>query len=205
MKQNIGILNYNVGNLYSLKKFFNKTNNNYIEINKESDFKLCDKIILPGQGAYTHAMEYINKLNFDKLLKNYFDEGKYILGICLGMQLLMESSDEHNITKGLNYLKGRVIRLNEYNDVNPIPHIGWKNIQTIKNESNIIDNLNNGFCYFSHSYYCDFNDKYSFAKSEYHNLNFVSAVQHKNIIGAQFHPELSGKIGYKFLMDFVNL
>ena len=200
----IGILDYGIGNIYSLKKFFFSKNIKFILINSPNLISKCDKIILPGQGSFNHAIENINNNNYKEAIILHIDKGKFLLGICLGMQLLMKKSHENGISDGLGIIDGEVKKINFQNNYFPLPHIGWKKISiTNAIDSNINTLVQNNYYYFAHSYFCEFNEKVEKTYTNYQNFRFISLFKKENIIGSQFHPELSSAQGYKFLENFI--
>lgn len=207
MKQKIGIINYNIGNIGSVKRSLNYLNANYIIVNNEKELKKCDKIILPGVGSFDFSMKILKKKRLDVAIKEFFKQGKNILAICLGMQLLLTESEEFEKKRGLNILSGKVENLKKFNLNLPVPHIGWckiKKNKMLNSNENFEKSLSNKYYYFAHSLICNFNKNYKFTKFSYGNKNFVSSVRYKNLIGTQFHPELSGLSGlniYKFFLD----
>ncbi|MDD5618421.1 MAG: imidazole glycerol phosphate synthase subunit HisH, partial [Candidatus Omnitrophica bacterium] len=179
-----------------------------------SDILNADKVILPGVGTFGDGMEGLKKYNIDKALIEYVKKGKQVLGICLGMQLFMSSSEEFGYHQGLNLIDGQVIKLTPSNSMNQrykIPHIGWNRIfpketpKTHKRHGNILRNNSSGeFFYFVHSYRVVPNMKeQAMAVTEYGGTEFCSVINKDNIYGCQFHPELSGETGLNFLRGFL--
>lgn len=156
-----------------------------------------DAIILPGVGSYGTAMKNLKKKGTDQAIKEFYKSGKYIFGICLGMQLLFEKSEEFGKNKGLSLIEGDVIKFNKNNKSPYIPYIGWNLIKLTKNKSIILDtSLNLKFMYFVHSFYCKpLNKKIISATTQYGELDYCSAISYQNIEAFQFHPEKSGKNG----------
>tara|TARA_B100001939_G_scaffold347177_1_gene367972 strand:+ start:951 stop:1580 length:630 start_codon:yes stop_codon:yes gene_type:complete len=164
-------------------------------------------LILPGVGSYPSAMKKIKKNNIDKIIYNFVRSKKKIIGICLGMQLLFEKSNEFLPTRGLSLIKGEVVSLTnsiKSKDNSLIPNIGWHSIKTTKNKSKLFKKLDKKKFYFVHSFHVKPKNKSII--TSYIKLNgvkIVSSVQSKNIIGLQFHPEKSGKDGEKLLSNFL--
>ena len=204
----IGLINIGIGNLHSLCKFLNYNKNNYILIENEREFERCDKIIIPGQGSFNYSIKQIENSFLKNSIKNHVNKGKYILGICLGMQLFMDKGYENSINLGLGIIRGEVIKLDTNLNIKPIPHIGWNKVYS-NHSSNIEDKfkttLENNFFYFAHSYYCNLEIDNNCMFTEYDQLRFVSFYNKDNVFGTQFHPELSGDKGYSFLKEFINL
>ena len=193
----IGILDYGVGNLFSLKCALQREGSTSTIISKLSCNLDINGLILPGVGSFGSALKIVNRLKTK--ISNLVDNNIPILGICLGMQLFYEKSDEAD-GKGLSIFKGNVVRLP--NTVK-VPHIGWNNIWIIE-DCKILEGIKNGsWMYYVHSYYTK--SKYAVkAKTEYGKI-FPSVIEKDNIFGTQFHPEKSGKIGSRIIKNFVNL
>ncbi|MCX6062030.1 MAG: imidazole glycerol phosphate synthase subunit HisH [Campylobacterales bacterium] len=202
----IGIVDYNIGNLASVKNAFDLLGEKVVV---ESDpAKLCmyDKLILPGVGAFGDAMEHLQSRGMDEAVREYAVSGKYLLGICLGMQLLFDSSEEFGINEGLGLIKGRVVAFDTSRFHTPlkVPHIGWNRMFT--KEHPLFEGLDKDhYLYFVHSYHalCD-NEADGIGESVY-GYRFTSAVAHENVMGIQPHPEKSHKNGLKILQNFINL
>ncbi len=202
----IGIVDYNIGNLASVKNAFDLLGEKVVV---ESDpAKLCmyDKLILPGVGAFGDAMEHLQSRGMDEAVREYAVSGKYLLGICLGMQLLFDSSEEFGINEGLGLIKGQVVAFDTSRFHTPlkVPHIGWNRMFT--KEHPLFEGLDKDhYLYFVHSYHalCD-NEADGIGESVY-GYRFTSAVAHENVMGIQPHPEKSHKNGLKILQNFINL
>jgi len=202
----IGIVDYNMGNLASVINAFTKVG---VDAKVESDpTKLSDydKLILPGVGAFGDAMEHLKVNGMDSAVIEYANSGKALLGICLGMQLLFDSSEEFGSTDGLGLIEGRVIAFDEQRFDHPlkVPHMGW-NEMFKKNNISIFDGLDDEFyLYFVHSYHVVCDDRYTIGKT-YYGYEFTSAVKKDNIHGIQPHPEKSHQNGLKIIENFVKL
>ena len=210
MKKNICIIDYGVGNLLSIERSIQKLGYTVKVSNDKKTILDSSHLILPGVGAFGKAIETIRKLNLDETLKEYVKKGKFIMGICLGMQLLCSESEEFEINKGLNLIPGKIISLKEIiNKKNiKIPNIGWstllrKNIE-IKNQFNDDINEKDTF-YFIHSFVAKTDVKYQAFNSLYYEVEFQAAINKNNIYGVQFHPEKSGRSGLKIINNFLNL
>ena len=165
-----------------------------------------DKLILPGVGAFADAMEHLQSNGRDKAVKEYAKSGKPLLGICLGMQLLFDSSEEFGETKGLGLIEGKVVAFDKTKFDHPqkVPHMGWNEL-FVEKQTPIFDGLDKDFyLYFVHSYHAVCDDKYAIGKTHY-GYEFVSAVQNKNIYGIQPHPEKSHENGLKIIENFIKL
>ena len=201
----IAIIDYGVGNLFSLTSSFQKIGT---EITVTSDPQIiasADKIVLPGVGAFADAIAKLRAQGLDLLLKRLAAEGKPILGICLGMQMLFEKSYEYGEHTGLGLLKGEVIPMEGTIPSNlKIPHIGW-NALHFQKENPLLRYINEGDCvYFVHSYYASGCEDSLIASVEY-GRELTAAVAEGNVMGCQFHPEKSGEVGLKILKAFCEM
>jgi imidazole glycerol-phosphate synthase subunit HisH len=198
----IGILDYKMGNLQSIKNSLDYLNIPNRFIDYPNEILNCDKLILPGVGAFGLAMKRLDELGFIEPIKEFVFLGKPLLGICLGMQLLLDSSEEHGHHLGLGLVKGRVLPFKEKISNLPIPHIGWNDISK-KKESKLLTNIENkASFYFVHSFYCDLTDKKAVAATTDYGFDFDSVIESGNIYGCQFHPEKSQKNGMVILENF---
>jgi glutamine amidotransferase len=198
----VAIVDYGVGNLFSLKSSFAAINVEVVVTDSPEVLKQADSIVLPGVGAFEDAANKLRESGLDKVIIELANSGKPLLGICLGMQMLFEESYEYGCHKGLGLIKGAVKPIK---DVIPkdlkIPHIGW-NPLIYKKETPLFSYINNGDCvYFVHSFYAADCDESVVAVSEY-GAPLTAAVQNKNVFGCQFHPEKSGKVGLNILKAF---
>lgn len=201
----VAIVDYGVGNLFSLKSSFAAIGVDVIVTADPEVLKNADGIVLPGVGAFEDAAKKLRNSGLDKLLIELAASGKPLLGICLGMQLLFEKSYEYGEHKGLGLIKGSVKPIREIiPDELKIPHIGW-NPLIYKKESPLFAYINDRDCvYFVHSFYAADCDDSVIAVSEY-GAQLTAAVQNKNILGCQFHPEKSGKVGLNILKAFAQM
>ncbi len=190
----IYILDYSVGNLKSIEKAFKKFGVKCIISRDPRYVKECDAIILPGVGSFDSAIENIPEEILDEM------KSLYIFGICLGMQLLFEESEEGH-RKGLSLLKGCVKKIR---NVNILPHIGWNSIKILKDSELLRDIRDGSHFYFVHSYYCVPEEDITLATCKY-GIEFPAVVEKKNIFATQFHPEKSGKNGLKIIENFINI
>ena len=199
----IGIVDYNMGNLASVKNAFEKIGTNAEIVKDAEKIKDYDKLILPGVGAFGDAMVHLKETNLDEAIKEFVKSGKFLLGVCLGMQLLFETSEEFGNHEGLSFIEGNVVYFDKQKVGNrKIPHMGWNKMFT-KNSS-LFKGINNPYLYFVHSLHVVCDEKYSIGKTIY-GYEFVSAVNKDNIFGFQPHPEKSHNEGLKILENFVNL
>jgi len=196
----IAIIDYGAGNLRSIKKAVENIVGKNVKISSDKkEISKADGIVLPGVGAFSPAMKFLKEKNLIETITDFAKTGKLVLGICLGMQLFFEESEESLKTRGLGLLKGKVKKL-------PVrvklPHIGWNCIELkIKNEKLKIakDIKDHTFYYFVHSYYCEPEDKNIIVATTEYGIKFASIIEKDNIIGTQFHPEKSSESGIKLL------
>lgn len=203
----IVIIDYGMGNLKSVKNALNFIGLESKISNDEDDIRNAKALILPGVGAFPDAMDNIEKLSLDKVIKEEVEKGKPLLGICLGMQLLFEKGFEGLERKGLGLLQGSIVKMKDDKENNvKIPHIGWNNLSYNKKDE-LFNNIDEGnFVYFVHSYYAQgYRNEDLVAYCEYGNLKIPGMVRHKNVMGAQFHPEKSGTVGLNILRNFGEL
>jgi imidazole glycerol-phosphate synthase subunit HisH len=203
----IGIIDYGMGNLFSVSKALERLNIPYFISDDKDELMKANGLLLPGVGSFKDAMIRLNGSGLAEMIKRYVGTGKPLLGICLGMQLLFEESEENGPTKGLSLLPGRVERFTgctEEGLVYKVPHMGWNKLK-INRQSSILKNIEGDFVYFVHSYYVKTNEqKVILASSDYH-VDVPAIVGQENIIGMQFHPEKSSKLGMQFLHNFAEL
>jgi len=191
-----------MGNLFSVQQAFKRLNQPLEIVSGNNDLNCCDALILPGVGAFDPAIENLQRTNLIPSIINWIEDGKPLLGICLGLQLLFESSDEGNL-KGLGVIKGHIRRLPQEKNER-IPHIGWSPIFK-KNECPIFKNdSDSNWMYFVHSYSaCPLERQNIVATTKFGNSNVSSMVWHKNTGACQFHPEKSGVAGQKILLNWI--
>ena len=199
----IGIVDYNMGNLASVKNAFDKIGANAKIVNSPDKIKNYDKLILPGVGAFGDAMQHLKSTGMDEAIKDFVKSGKFLLGVCLGMQLLFEKSEEFGEHEGLGFIEGEVVYFDKKKlGERKIPHMGWNKL--FNDNSPLFKGLNNPYLYFVHSLHVVCDDKYAIGKTIY-GYEFVSAVNKGNIFGFQPHPEKSHNEGLKILENFVNI
>ncbi len=199
----IGLIDYGMGNLFSVQQAFKRLNQPLEIICDIKKLNFCDALILPGVGSFDPAMSNLRKTNLIPSIIDWINDGKPLLGICLGLQLLFESSDEGN-SKGLGVIKGHIRRL-PHEENERIPHIGWSPVYK-KNECPILENHpHSNWMYFVHSYSaCPAEEKNTVATTKFGNSDVVSIVWHKNTGACQFHPEKSGTAGQKLIFNWIN-
>lgn len=199
----IAIIDYGVGNLFSLKSSLAFVGADTVVTSDPDVIRKADKIILPGVGAFKDASEKLFNSGLSDVIISEAKLGKPLLGICLGMQMLFEKSYEYGESKGLGLLKGEIKPLSDVVDKElKIPHIGWNSLKFNGEKSPLFKYINEGdFVYFVHSYYASGCDESLIATSEY-SCDITAAVGKNNIYGCQFHPEKSGNVGLNILRAF---
>ena len=201
----IAIIDYGVGNLFSLASSFKAIGYETVVTGDPEIIKNADKLILPGVGAFGDAVKKLRDSGLDQIVIEEVNNGKNLLGICLGMQMLFEKSFEYGEHNGLGLIKGKVIPMENTIPQNlKIPHIGWNSLH-FKNNSPLFKYINDGDCvYFVHSYYAENCENSLIATTEY-GKELTAAVQNKNVFGCQFHPEKSGNVGLNILKAFCEM
>ena len=207
---NVTIVDYNSGNISSVINSFKEVAKNEVNIEVTSDLnriKSSDKVVLPGQGSFKSCIDALKGINglVDTLDKFVLDDKKPLLGICVGLQMFADIGYEEAETKGLGWISGKVSKINNQNGKYKLPHIGWNQINIVK-DSKIFKNIeNNSHMYFVHSYEFIPEDKSVISATTNYSSNIVSSVEKENIFGTQFHPEKSDKLGLKIIENFLNL
>ena len=207
---NITIVDYNSGNISSVVNSFKEVAQNKVNIEVTSDLKKIesnDKIVLPGQGSFKSCVDALNNINglVESLNEFAIDKKKPLLGICVGLQMFGDIGYEETETKGLGWIPGKVSKIDNQNGKYKLPHIGWNQINIVK-ESKIFKNIeNNSHMYFVHSYEFIPNDKSVISATTNYSSNIVCSVEKENLFGTQFHPEKSDKAGLKIIENFINL
>ncbi|NPA54927.1 MAG: imidazole glycerol phosphate synthase subunit HisH [Epsilonproteobacteria bacterium] len=195
----IAIIDYNMGNLASVINAFDKIAVKAEVVSEPSKLRDYDKIILPGVGAFADAMQHLNSNGMKEAILEFAKSGKYMLGICLGMQLLFEKSQEFGHTQGLCLIEGEV---DYFRTSLKVPHMGWNKMFTKTNP--LFEGLKDPYLYFVHSLHAVCDDQYVIGYTHY-DYQFVSAVNKDNIFGFQPHPEKSHDSGLQILSNFVRL
>ena len=200
----ISILDYGLGNIWSLYNSISKVSNN-VSLYTETKNKDFDILFIPGVGSFSKAINLIHENNFNSIINQAKNDEKIVIGICLGMHLLFNTGTENGFTSGLNFIDGTVNILKDDNDFK-LPNIGWKKIELTKNcDLNFMKKFNNKKFYFVHSYAASpKNEKDICSLTRYNEVNFVSMVRKKNVIGMQFHPEKSGDNGLELIKNIIN-
>ena len=198
----IAIVDYGVGNLYSLERSFHAIGAEVIVTADPAVLEQADKILLPGVGAFGDAAEKLRATGLDKVVIQQAQNGKPLMGICLGLQLLFDEGHEYGCHKGLGLIPGKVVPIsNVIPQELKIPHMGW-NALKFTQESPLFANIREGDCvYFVHSFYAADCVADTIATAEY-GADLTAAVQRGNVFGCQFHPEKSGDVGLNILRAF---
>jgi len=202
----IAIIDYNMGNLASVKNAFAKLGKEAVVESNPEKFQEYDKLILPGVGAFGDAMQHLKERHMVEAIKAFAKSGKPMLGICLGMQLLFERSQEFGEHEGLGLIKGNVVKFDneKFDEPLKVPHMGWNRMFT--KEHPLFEGLDDEhYLYFVHTYHVTCKDEDDIIGETYYGYKFTSAVAHDNIMGIQPHPEKSHKNGLKILENFINL
>lgn len=201
----IGIVDYGMGNLHSVSKALERLDYDYFISEDQATLATADALILPGVGSFKDAMAALKSEMLDQFLTGWANAGKPLLGICLGMQLLYEHSEENGLTAGLALLKGKVRRFSGTTAEGipyKVPHMGWNKLRYDQDDHELVQNVESGHVYFVHSYVVqDFQDEELIASSNYGGV--VPAVVGKgNVFGTQFHPEKSSDVGMSILRNY---
>ena len=202
----IGIVDYNMGNLASVQNAFTKLGEETVVVSDPKKFKEYDKLILPGVGAFGDAMQHLRERDMIEALREYAKSSKPMLGICLGMQLLFESSEEFGEHEGLGLIKGHVKKFDnsKFSEPLKVPHMGWNRMFT--KEHPLFNGLvEEHYLYFVHTYHVECDNEEDIIGRTNYGYEFTSAVAHNNILGIQPHPEKSHTNGLKILENFIGL
>ena len=207
---NVTIVDYNSGNISSVINSFTEVAKGTVNLEVTSDLnkiKSSDKVVLPGQGSFKSCIDALNSINglTDTLDEFVINKKKPLFGICVGLQMFADVGYEETETKGLGWLPGKVSKIDNKNGKYKLPHIGWNQINIVK-DSKIFKNIeNNSHMYFVHSYEFIPEDKNVISATTDYSSNIVCSVEKENIFGTQFHPEKSDKIGLKIIENFMRL
>ena len=200
----IAIIDYDAGNLKSVEKALKYLGQDVIVSRDSSEILQADKVILPGVGSFGDAMNNLDHFNLVDTIKKVAEKDTPFLGICLGLQLLFEKSDETPGAEGLGILKGEILRIPPKEGLK-IPHMGWNSLN-IKPQARLFDGIaNNSYVYFVHSYYLKAEDENIVAASTEYSTHIHASVESGNIFACQFHPEKSSDVGLRILKNFASL
>lgn len=200
----IAIIDYDAGNIKSVEKAFQYIGEETLLTRDKDEIMAADHIVLPGVGAFGDAMQKLNHYGLIQTINDVVDSGKPFLGICLGLQLLFESSDETPGVSGLGILKGRIKRIPDKPGFK-IPHIGWNSLE-LSNDGRLFQGLKEEpYVYFVHSYYLEAEDEKIVKASTEYVTHIHASVEKDNIFACQFHPEKSGDIGLEILKRFTEI
>lgn len=206
----IAVIDYDVGNVRSILSAFDNQGVHALLTNDKKKILESDGVILPGVGAFKHGMDNLNKYGLVGTIKEYIETGKPFMGICLGMQMLFEESEEFGNTMGLGLISGKVIKLPTKDiDNEKLPHVSWNELNGDESLwlGTILEGINNGSdMYFVHSFVVQpDNESDVLSTTEYSGSNFCSSVKKGRVYGCQFHPEKSGKDGLNIIKNFINI
>jgi len=206
----VAIVDYNSGNISSVINSFKEVAQDKVNIEVTADLKKIkssDKVVLPGQGSFKSCVDALNKINglTEALTEFAISNKKPLLGICVGLQMFADIGYEETETKGLGWISGKVLKIDNQNGKYKLPHIGWNQINIVK-QSKIFENIeNNSHMYFVHSYEFIPSDKNVISATTDYSSNIVCSVEKENIFGTQFHPEKSDKLGLNIIDNFINI
>ena len=200
----IAIIDYDAGNIRSVEKAMAKLGQEVWITRDRERIMNADKVILPGVGSFGDAMAHLREYNLVEVIKDVVAEKKPFLGICLGLQLLYESSEETPGVEGLGILKGKIIRIPEQKDLK-IPHMGWNSLH-LQNDGRLFRGIEqNPYVYFVHSYYLKAGEEETVKATTEYSVNIHASVEKDNVFACQFHPEKSGDLGLQILKNFAEL
>jgi len=200
----IAIIDYDAGNLKSVEKALLHLGEDAIITRDKKQLMEADKVILPGVGNFGDAMEKLRHYELVDVIKNIADKGTPLLGICLGLQLLFERSDECMEATGLSILKGEILRIPDSEGLK-IPHMGWNSL-SVKPGAKLYQGIQDqAYVYFVHSYYLKAADEADVAATTFYSTLIHASVEKGNVFGCQFHPEKSGTVGLSILKNFASL
>ena len=200
----IAIIDYNAGNLKSVEKALTLLGEPCIVTSDYREILQADKVILPGVGAFGDAMSQLKKYELDKVIHEVVGQNTPLLGICLGLQLLFEGSDESQGVEGLHVLDGKILRIPDREGLK-IPHIGWNSLH-LQNNGRLFGNIDeNAYVYFVHSYYLSAQDEQIVKATTEYGVEIHASVEKDNVFACQFHPEKSSSVGLQILRNFTQV
>ncbi|PLT32183.1 imidazole glycerol phosphate synthase subunit HisH [Bacillus sp. V5-8f] len=203
----IGIIDYGMGNLFSVSCALDRLGVDWFISDDPEKLGDAKGLILPGVGSFKDAMTLLDRQELTGFIKEYVKSGKPLLGICLGMQLLFEESEENGFSKGLALLPGKVVRFtgtDRHGDTYKVPHMGWNRLK-FTNESKLQQGLEQDYVYFVHSFYVETEDKGVITASAEYDVDVPAVVGRGSVYGMQFHPEKSGGMGMALLKNYLEL
>ncbi len=201
----IAVIDYGAGNLQSVVKALDFIGCESIVTDKKEEILKADGAILPGVGSFADAMSCMKKTGADEAVLEFVQTGKAFLGICLGLQLLFDGSEESPDVQGLGLLKGSIKKIPNQNGTLKIPHMGWNSLDLLKKDGIFKNIPDDPYVYFVHSYYLKAENENIVAARTNYGINIDVAVQYKNIFATQFHPEKSGEVGLQILRNFIDI
>lgn len=200
----IAMIDYDAGNIKSVEKALQKLGADVVITKDPQVILSADKVILPGVGAFGDAMDNLKKYGLDEVIHQVVEKGTPFLGICLGLQLLFERSDESPEATGLGILKGEILRIPDAEGLK-IPHMGWNSLH-LQNNGRLFKGLKeNDYVYFVHSYYLKAEEEEIVKATTNYSVNIHASVEKDNVFACQFHPEKSSDVGLQILKNFVEL
>ena len=201
----IAVIDYKRGNLRSVQKALERMGGDAVITSDPALIKEADAVVLPGVGAFGDCLRNLEELGLVNPVLDAITSNKPFLGICLGLQLLFQESEEFGKTLGLGVIKGRVVKFENMNGLK-IPHMGWNSIKKVSHSPLLNEVENGSYFYFVHSYYVVPEDKNLIAtKTSYGPVEFTSMIQRNNLWATQFHPEKSQKVGLRVFKNFINM
>lgn len=200
----IAIIDYDAGNIKSVEKAFQSLGENIVITRDKETILNADGVVLPGVGSFGDAMDKLKEYELIDTIYEVVDRNIPFLGICLGLQLMFESSEESPGVKGLGILKGKIVRIPDGEGIK-VPHIGWNNLK-YPNQGRLFKGIpENSFVYFVHSYYLQAEDPSVVKASAEYGVNIHASVEKDNVFACQFHPEKSSSVGMQILQNFINV
>jgi glutamine amidotransferase len=197
----VAIIDYGVGNLRSVEKAFTAADCEAVVSGDERVLRAAERLLLPGVGAFRACMSGLQERGFDELVRERAAAGTPLLGVCVGMQMLFEASEEFGETEGLKFLRGRVRR---FASGLHVPQVGWNNVRQRQAHPLFAGIADGAFFYFVHSFYCDATDGGTVVGETDYGHSYASVVARGNVCGVQFHPEKSQAAGLRLLRNFAN-
>ena len=195
------VIDYGVGNLRSVEKAFHAAGGEAVVSADERVLRRAERLVLPGVGAFRACMEALRERGFDELVRERVAEGTPLLGVCVGMQMLFDESEEFGVTRGLGLLRGRA---RKFPAGLRVPQVGWNQVAWRREHPLAAGIAGQSFFYFVHSYFCEAEDEADALGETEYGLNYVSVVARANVCGVQFHPEKSQSAGLRLLRNFAD-